>query len=132
MCVMRRLFPLIACLLAVLWLPATLHCGLETAGLLDGHHGEACADTGCATACTDDGCAAVEDGNYKVPSALVKAPSPVFVALGLETVVALTLVDAEDVSPVLNPRTDPPLELARTWQFAARTALLPGAPYLAV
>lgn len=126
---MRRILPFIACLLAVIWLPATMHCGLETAGLLLHEHGLELADTGCAPACENDTCAVVEEGAFKNATHVVKVSAPVLALC----VTQLVLVSgaAESVAPrssVSPDTTDSPPELAGTWQFIARTALLPGAP----
>lgn len=126
---MSRLLPFIACLLAVLWLPATLHCGLETAGLLIHEHGLESADTGCAPACENDSCALVEDGAFKNATYVVKASTPVLALCVNQLVLIPTASElAEPLSSVCPDASDTPPELARTWQFIARTALLPGAP----
>ena len=130
---MRRLLPFIACLLAVLWLPATLHCGLETAGLLIHEHGLESADTGCATACEKESCSTLEDGAYKKASDPIKVSAPAL-ALCITQLVMNATSEAADASALsVSPdTTDSPPELARTWQFIARTALLPGAPSYSV
>jgi hypothetical protein len=126
---MRRLLPFIACLLAVLWLPATMHCGLETAGLLLHEHGLESADTGCATACENDNCALLEDGAFKNATHLVKASAPVLALCVTQLVLIPAASDvAEPLASVSPDTSDTPPELARTWQFIVRTALLPGAP----
>ncbi|MET0262076.1 MAG: hypothetical protein ABW223_04210 [Rariglobus sp.] len=123
---MRRLFSSIVWLLAVLWLPATMHCGLEAAGVFD--HGHADTDHGCAVACSADACANVEDGNYKTPSGALKIPAPVL-TLCVFQLIDLLPENRDVVMVTVSPeRSDPPPELACTWQFTARTALLPGAP----
>lgn len=127
---MRRLLPFIAALLAVLWLPATLHCGLETAGLLLHGHGAESADAGCATACENDSCALVEDGAFKNATGLVKVGAPVLALCVTQLVLDLCAASGS-IAPLLSvspDTTDSPPELVRTWQFVARTALLPGAP----
>lgn len=130
---MRRLLPFIACLLAVLWLPATLHCGLETAGLLLHDHGIESADTGCATACEKESCSTLEEGAYKKASNPIKVSAPTL-ALCITQLVAIAASEAAVVNApsVSADTTDSPPELARTWQFIARTALLPGAPSYSV
>jgi len=130
---MRRLLPFIACLLAVLWLPATLHCGLETAGLLLHEHGIESADTGCATACENDSCALVEDGAFKNATGATKVSSPVLALCVTRLVLISSASEADELLSSVSPdTTDSPPELARTWQFIARTALLPGAPSYSV
>lgn len=126
---MRSLLPFIACLLAVLWLPATAHCGLETAGLLLHEHGIESADTGCATACETDSCALVEDGAFKNATNVVKVSAPVLALCFTQLVLIPTASEVTEPLTSVSPDTsDTPPELARTWQFIARTALLPGAP----
>ncbi|MDF3058748.1 MAG: hypothetical protein K0R17_2963 [Rariglobus sp.] len=130
---MRRIFPLIACLLAVLWLPATLHCGLETAGLWLHEHGLESADTGCAESCEKDNCALVEDGAFKNVTHVAKVNAPVLALCVTQLVLVSTATEAAaPLSSVSPDTTDSPPELARTWQFIARTALLPGAPSYSV
>jgi hypothetical protein len=130
---MRRLLPFIACLLAVLWLPATVHCGLETAGLLLHEHGLESADTGCATACENDSCSLVEEGAFKNATHIVKVSAPVLALCVTQLVLVPAASEAaEALSSVSADTTDSPPELARTWQFIARTALLPGAPSYSV
>ena len=125
---MSRFFPFIACLLAVLWLPATMHCGLETVDLLLHEHGIESADTGCAKVCETDTCAAVEEGEFKIASGILKVTVPTRTVCALH-LIAVVAESAVVEIPVVSPdKTDSPPELARTWQFTARTALLPGAP----
>jgi hypothetical protein len=126
--VMRRLFPFIACLLAVLWLPATVHCGLEMAGLLAHEHGVETADIGCAESCETDSCSGVEDGEFKNASDLLKIAAPTLSVCALHLISALAESAVVEMPAVSPDKTDSPPELARTWQFTARMALLPGAP----
>lgn len=127
---MRRLLPFIACLLAVFWLPATSHCGLETAGLwMHDHEGESSSDCS-SLSCDRDLCESVEEGAFKNSTAPVKVNAPLL-AVCVTRLVLLTAADAHgNDCPVSPATTDSPPELARTWQFSARTALLPGAPSL--
>ena len=64
---MRRFRALLAVLLALLWLPATLHCGLEAADLLASHcaedDGHGCSPT--AADCSSDACGIVESPGYR-------------------------------------------------------------------
>lgn len=130
---MRRLLPFIACLLAVLWLPATMHCGLETAGLLLHEHGIESADTGCATVCEKESCSMLEEGAFKNATHVVKVSAPVLALCVTQFVLVSAFVEAPaPLSSVSPDTTDSPPELARTWQFIARTALLPGAPSYSV
>jgi len=123
----RRVFSLIACVLAVLWLPATLHCGLEAAGLLNHDHESTTVDVDCADNCHKDSCAIVEDGGYKAGTRLVNIPVPDLAPIWLGAVTPI-YSEAKSAPAVSPATTDSPPELVRTWQFTARTALLPGAP----
>lgn len=124
----RRVFSLVACLLAAIWLPATLHCGLESAGLWHHEHSEDATAVGCAEACDNDACAMLEEGDFKNPSGILKVPAPVF-ALTVSALHEVVISTQHAFSPPqLEEGRDPPPELTRTWQFAARMALLPGAP----
>jgi hypothetical protein len=130
---MRRLFSFIACLLAVLWLPATLHCGLETAGLLLHEHGIESADSGCATACEKESCSTLEDGAYKKASDPIKVSAPSLALCITQLVLDVAVEAATESAPSVSPyTTDSPPELARTWQFTVRTALPARAPNFAV
>lgn len=125
---MRRLFTILACLLAALWLPATLHCGLETAGFWQHDHEVGATGAGCAESCENDICSAVEEGALKKPAVSVKVSAPLEIVCFIR-VISRSPDDAPAVdSPVSPVTSDTPPELARTWQFTARTALLPGAP----
>ena len=130
---MRRLLSFIACLLAVLWLPATVHCELDAAGLLLHEHGSESTDTDCATACEIDNCAVVEDGEFKNATHVAKAAAPVLALCVTQIVVVPAASEATELFASVSPDTsDSPPELARTWQFISRTALLPGAPSYSV
>lgn len=126
---MRRLFSIVACLLAVLWLPATLHCGLETAGLWHHSHDEETTNVNCATVCGAEACAMVEEGAYKNPTELLKVPTPLFVLCVMHH--AIPSVDVRFVETPSPEQTESPPELTRTWQFVARAALPPRAPSIA-
>jgi hypothetical protein len=116
---MRRLRSLAAWLLVVLWLPATLHCSLEQAGLLGG-------DEACAESCATDNCDVLESGLFKSTTAVLKVPAPT----ALTCLCCLNEITPETiVVPPLSPEgTVSPPELARTWQFTARAAPPPRAP----
>lgn len=126
---MRRAFSIVACLLAVLWLPATLHCGLESAGLWLHEHGEESGELGCVETCSNAACAVVEDSAYKNPTGILNAPAPMFALCVMHQV--MLRADAILLPEPQSGRTESPPELARTWQFTARTALPPGAPSIA-
>lgn len=104
-----------------------MHCGLETAGLLKHAHTEAAAvDSSCDQACQGESCAVIEDGIYKNKDGFVEVSAPVL-TLWITALIAIP-ADVFSTPSVTPEKTDSPPELARTWQFSARTALLPGAP----
>ncbi|MBL9189793.1 MAG: hypothetical protein JNK23_20090 [Opitutaceae bacterium] len=109
---------LIALLLLSLWLPATMHCALEAAGIniaLLCHDHETQAAT--ESHCTDDACHAIEGEAY-TPVSLVKLVGEVTLC-----VVALLPDPSELPDARISPeRTDVPRELGRSWQFITRAA----------
>lgn len=119
---MRRLRFLAAWWLLALWLPATLHCSLDQAGVF----GET---QPCAEACATDNCDVLESGLFNSAGVSLKVPAPSV----LLCLCCLTEVAPEPpVVPALSPEgTVSPPELARTWQFTARAALPPRAPSFA-
>ncbi len=84
---------------------------------------------GCAEACHNEACTVVEEGSYKNSSGILKVPTPVLALCVMHTV--MLRADAVFVPEPVPERAESPPELARTWQFTARTALLPGAPSIA-
>lgn len=118
---MRRARSIVACVLLALWLPATLHCSLEQAGLL----GE---KDGCVDRCATDNCGVLETGLLKLTTDTVKVPAPSV----LTCLCCLREITPETIIvPLVSPeRTNSPPELAGTWQFAVRAAPPPRAPSL--
>jgi hypothetical protein len=130
---MARFRRLLVCLLAMLWLPATLHCAMDRAGLFEsapaccGH--EKTTNAADAGRC-DERCPTFErivnpssGDNSLTPG----APALIaFVGWFAVTVDVSTI--PVSVSP---PETDAPLEVARTWHFAARAARPARAPSFA-
>ncbi len=119
-------------LLLAVWLPATLHCRLESAGLIAPHH-EECEDDagrGTATDCKDDACPTVEETLIKDSSTdlVVSAPADCTCAL---CVAALLCACDGCAEPALSPaRHAPPPGLTVAWQFLLRAAPLARAPSL--
>lgn len=128
----------IAVALLALWLPATLHCALEAAGLKiafvchdhdDGHghsHPAPAPDHHGAQSHTD-ACHPLEDAAIK--------PTSVAKLVGQATffLIAFLPVPPElPVDRVCPERTDVPRELGRGWQFATRAAPLARAPSASV
>jgi hypothetical protein len=128
--------PIIALVLLAVWLPATLHCGVEAAGFALGS--PCCADSdsdhapASEASCETDGCGVVESGFRSSPSLSVPAPVALLSASPIWT---LSLVPAlaplsPPVTGVVEARTAPP-EINHSWVFVTRAAPLPGAPALA-
>ena len=105
-----------------LWLPATLHCQLES---IPGMEFVRCAsDTPNQSDCSGDGCCAVEKSLYK--SEQHRLTIPVFLPIS-----CAPLVHVANTLPAvagLGILTAAPPELLNTWQFAFRTASPPRAP----
>jgi hypothetical protein len=117
-----RLRFIFALLLATLWLPATLHCALEEAGMI----GTAACDTGDTEHCVQDNCATVEATHYRTSDILVTVTAPtLLVCLGLSEAIPAEAIIVPLVSP---ERSDCPLEVPRTWHFVVRAALPARAP----
>ena len=125
---MQRLRRILALALVALWLPATLHCDLEAAGL---EIGVLCHDhdtpEAAAAHCTDDACHAIEDAAYTAVT-LTKLVSGTVLS-----VVALLPEPLELPAAALSPAsTDVPLEVPRSWRFSTRAAPPARAPSVAV
>ncbi len=120
-----RLRFIFALLLATLWLPATLHCALEEAGVI----GAAACDVDQADPCAQDNCTTVEATHYKSSEILTAVAAPtLFVCLDLAELIPTETIIVPLVSP---ERSDCPLEVPRTWHFVTRAALPARAPSLA-
>lgn len=115
--------------LLALWLPATLHCRLEAAGVFDAH----CSETPAAQTgeeCADDVCPTVEQGLYKDSSATIAVTAPAECHVP-DCCALLLALDRLVVEPVLSPvRHAPPSELTVGWQFLTRAAPPARAPSL--
>lgn len=128
---MSRLARMLVLLLVAAWLPVTLHCRLEAAGL---HGADECCSTQPAGAtagdCKDDGCPAVEEALYKETSQSLKVATPAL-AEGFAGLASLSPPSALPAEPALSPeRHAPPLELKAAWQFLTRAAPPARAPSL--
>jgi hypothetical protein len=120
-----RLRFIFALLLATLWLPATLHCALEEAGMIGA---TACDSGDDADHCVRDNCATVEATHYKTSDILVSVTAPtLLVCFDLGELIPTEAIIVPLVSP---ERSDCPLEVPRTWHFVARAALPARAPSL--
>lgn len=130
---MQRWLKLAALVLLAAWLPATLHCRIETAGLTEPHHDECTGENDRArtdSGCKDDVCPSVEETLIKEsPDTLVLA-APATCGCHLCAIVAVCACDG-CVEPALSPaRHAPPPELRVAWQFVARAAPSVRAPSL--
>ena len=124
----RRFRSLSALFLLALWLPATLHCDLEAAGLL----AQQCADE-CAAGQTasNDGCGVVESGLYKTGTEVVKVPAPELLACHFSLPVS-SLVEFTEPAAVPVQSAERPLDWVTTWRFVRRAAPSPRDPSLSL
>ncbi len=115
--------------LALLWLPATLHCALETAGCFEAPAcDEQTADSQASKSesCATDDCDRVESGFYKATLGSLTLPAPTLQ-------LCLDCFRAAPAETLFIPRIAPeriklPLEFSPTWQFVVRAAPQPRAP----
>lgn len=128
---MPRLARILILTLVAVWLPVTLHCRLEAAGLHEA--GDCCATEPAAEVtgdCNDTLCPTLEETLYKESSAGLKLGAPA--ATACFTCLALGAPErAAGAEPSLSPaRHAPPPELRVAWQFVARAAPPARAPSL--
>lgn len=123
---MAHLRRIAALLLVALWLPATLHCDLEAAGL---ENWFSCHDevAHAADHCADDLCHPLEDSVYKSDTAPLKVPAPVLTLAADFSAIALvpSALAATRLLPVYAPS---PPDFPRPWPFLERAALPARAP----
>lgn len=123
---------LLVWVMVALWLPATLHCAMDQAGVFDSKPACCHEDSSKAADANDCGtrCDIVGGDTQKLANHLVKVPAPVLLVWLSNAVVSLPdeLAFAPQVSP---DGAESPPELSRTWQFVERAALPPRAPSLA-
>lgn len=114
-------------LLLALWLPATLHCGLEAADLISAHGPDSrCSDIG--SACSMDGCKTVEETTARPSHKSIKAPAPNLLAC-VHLLCLQLVVPASIVEPIASVRAfERPLAWVPMWHFARRAAPSPRAP----
>jgi len=121
-------------LLLAVWLPATLHCRLEAAGLTAPHH-EECheeAGHGTATDCKEDACPAIEEALIKDTSADLAVSAPADCACALCLAVLLGTCEGGSELSLSPARHAPPPDLMAGWQFEFRAAPPARAPSLNV
>jgi hypothetical protein len=121
---MLRPAKIVALLLLALWLPATLHCTLESADLLP--QTMLCLD-GSNDHCAGDHCAELEDNLFKPRTDELQVAAPDLYAC-LCHVCLLPAGPPAAVPEISASPQDKLLPLQRTWQFAHRTALPARAP----
>lgn len=129
---MSRLTRMLLLALVALWLPVTLHCRLEAAGLFEPH--DACHATEQAAEpnsdCKDDSCPTVEDSLYKESAQTLTLAAP-SLCNGLACLAVVALERDLCAEPTLSPaRHAPPRELRVAWQFLSRAAPPARAPSL--
>ena len=128
---MKRLFSFAAFVLLALWLPATNHCALESAGVLGtlACEHEATPEEDCEHTCAADVCERIESASFSknVKALHVLPPSASCVDLPL-----LLAPPEREPDRATASRGDPPAVrvLQHTWAFARRTALPARAPDL--
>jgi hypothetical protein len=121
---MSRSARLLWLLLMAIWLPATLHCRLEAAGLEPAH--ECCAENGAQASagdCRDDPCPTVEENLFKESSQGLTVSAPSAWDCDLDGAMMPGACASIPTVPALSPaRHAPPPELEAAWQFMARAA----------
>ena len=118
-----------AVLLALVWLPAANHCGLEhLPGLAflacDGSAG---GQSHQSQDCQTDGCASVESGHYRTEPA-VDAPAH---ALEVALLAVFSPVAPDIAFAPARATVSVPIAFPPSWQFTLRLALPPRAPSVA-
>ncbi|WP_152032807.1 hypothetical protein [Ereboglobus luteus] len=119
------LFRIASIFLLAIWMPATMHCGIEAISLSTA---EAAATECCdGYSCASDSCAVVESG-MAITLATLKAPIPSLVA-------CICMLCEQLLTPVLPEKCtlagsdyDRPLDWIQGWQFVRRAAPLSRAP----
>ncbi len=129
----RALRPIIAIVLAALWLPSTQHCGLEAAGLIaaqvaDADKGACCDSAG--GSCTHDACEVVEGVLFKSGTTSLKI-APTLLFADLSTPVLLLPPTRLAVEPGFEcSEPGDSRQWTPVWAFVRRAAPLSRAPSL--
>lgn len=118
---------LVALLLLGLWLPATLHCELEAAGIdellgLQDHHAGMTGEDG-----DDDARHSIDGVSYRLESGVAKI-STTDVTLFRDLSGAISVAPSTARPQIVAPPATAPPEVARAWQFTRRAAAPPRAP----
>lgn len=124
---MSRARSLLVCLFAALWLPATLHCAIDSAGLFEAAS-ECCEHelAGDVTASCDTACEFVASSGQTQAAVVLKPVAPAFLPLLDCPLRALTDLDPSLGSFEQDPEAT--FRIQRTWHFLARAALPVRAP----
>lgn len=118
---------IVAALLLAVWLPATLHCAMESAGVLTSHSTACCSD---GQTCADDNCGVLETGAYRSGGASAQVAAPDLLACVCLLCPPLVPI-ATSESPLAPSVVDRPLDWVPVWRFVQRAAPSPRAPSLA-
>lgn len=118
---------LVALLLLGLWLPATLHCELEAAGIddffgLPNHHDGMTGEDG-----DDDARHSIDGVSYRLEFGVAKI-STAAVTLFRDLSGAISVAPSTARPQIVAPTATAPPEVARAWQFTRRAAAPPRAP----
>lgn len=119
---MTKLFRILSVVLAVLWLPLTAHCELESIGSA-AHETE--SDDCCqpSEGCVDDACGLIEDENFAPTHTVLKAPLPELkVEENFFCIVAPLLSNEIEPDVPIWDQLDQTLDWTATWSFTRRTA----------
>jgi len=120
-----RLIKLAALFLLALWLPATMHCGLESADLI--RSASICTD-GSNDHCAGDNCTQLENGLFQQKTDELQVATPdLFAGAGC---LCLPLQPPASVDESLFQPSDAPQDWITTWHFVRRDAPAPRAPSL--
>lgn len=124
--VVRAFFALV---LALLWMPMTVHCGLESAGWWEFSSHACCDDDGSASR---EACSIVEQGNYTAPGLAIKVPPPAAFDLACVHRVWPVVVLAAAPGDARPPAFESPRDWISAWHFVRRAAQPARAPALNV
>ncbi len=123
---------ILALALVALWLPATLHCALEAAGLNGLFHCvndlHAPCDHSAPSDIPVDACNVIEDASFKPAADTATVPPPALHALLLDFVFGPTALPLTPPACGLTAQNSAPPEVARMWHFVVRAAPPPRAP----
>jgi hypothetical protein len=124
----RRFRNIVFTLAALLWLPASAHCQLESLPGLEFLQCDGDAQAPCDTSkdCGDCGCYAAENSHYNSGQLRFTFPSPEWQVVSFTADVALVNTLPAEVSLGILTAAPPPL--LQTWQFVSRAALPVRAP----